>query len=544
VIHPTSIYTGPLKSVPYASIQPPAKGKEAFIADVARRCPGIELFSSAVPFVRVLGVFPEHFTDYAKDQKWTFVNDTLWNGSKEKQRRTANSKTNCFQRPSLWHMRDSNGKEFFIFCTEPCREAVCHWASMLDQLFRSHNIACSIITSYHEGSTQKFVSKVIAESGVVHQLNTLKNLSARKVILILGYVSLAETAIEDIRFPAESIECGPLIHLKVWKNSSAANLVAMTVRFSFRGSIGKELVSQLRKACDLGGVLFVTKVAQHISKTYQGCVIPSAYSIVSPEGTLPRPVISTRSLLERWTSRAVHMSAATTLLPQSFIEKAMRQGANTTGTEIAYFANGAGNIPFQALCLASDNPLNYLPILTVIFKEVAALGNSVFYRQPSTKYFPSSGTYDGPLKELPLQQINPNSHSMGEDIVAYARSKGPSLEILKNLPIKVLGIAPEDLSTYAESRGWKLDNRPLWDGSTRIQESYYAAFLPPKSGNTQRPSLFHVIDENGKEFLLLSTMPSEELVHHWGMLIRQYFPHVTAAIHKGSMEHFAQKCVR
>jgi hypothetical protein len=528
----STIYNGPVKAVPFSSIPPEG---DAFIANVARRCPSIDLFSPAYPTVNVLGVFPEHFPDYAKTQNWAFLNgstDPLWNGSKEKQRRSENSLTNCFQRPSLWQMQDAKGNSFYVFCTEPSLEAVHHWASMLDQLFRANHVTHKIIASFHSGSTSKFVSEVISESGVVSKLNALKKLSNRKVILIVGYVSMAKSIINK-----GSVECGPLIHLDTLQKKLCPPLASMTVRFSFRGSIGYELIHQLKNACDLGGVLFVTKVAQHISHSYQGCVIPGGYSIVSPSGVLPSPLIPTEPLLPRYTSKAVHISNATTLLKQTFIEKAMQQGCNTTGTEIAYFAKGAKNIPFQAICLASDAPRHFLPILSVIFKEVARLGKNILYRQPVVKTIPLD------IKELPLHKIPPTSHSMDEDIVTYALSKGPSPNVLQNFPVRVVGVAPGDVLSYARTQKWQIELNPVWDGSRRIQESYREAYLLPKMGNTKRPSLYKAKDEQGKPFLLLAAMPSEELVHHWGMLLKQYHPQVTAGIHRGSVEHFAQLSV-
>ncbi len=531
---PSSIYSGTLKSVPYGSIKPPAAEPEKFIADVERRCPPVNLFSLKNSKILVLGVFRDHFHAYADEHNWTIVN-MLWDGSNQKIKRSHNSLTNCAQRPSLWHMRGDDGKEFYVLCTEPCREGVCHWASMLDQLFRSHELGLKIIAKCHEGSAQKFVAEVLRASGVVERLNILKNHCSRKVVLILGYATMVESALNPIRKHARFIECGPYFGLKIWEDANGAPIVAMNVRFSFRGTLGKELVGQLIEACDLGGILFVSKVAQHISQNYQGCLVPHAFTIISPEGKLPSPLISTTPLLPRWISRAVLMSYPSTLLPSNLLELGMQQGANMTSTEIAYMAKGSleRKVPFQAICLASENPRDYLPILSVIFNEVGELGKSRICRQLSGKIFPRySGVYDGPLKLLPLHQVPPASHSMGEDISYYARSKGPTLKILNERPVKVLGTAPEDISSYADKRGWKINSLPLWDGGSRMHQSFNEAYMPPKIGNTQRPSLFQVTDEKGSDFLLLATMPSEELVHHWGMLIKQYFPKVEAGYHQ------------
>lgn len=543
-----AIYQGELESIDFKIMQPPAMGFAEFIADVQRRCPPIALFEQYGRglVLRVLGVYPAHFDEYRQAQGWSYVDSQqpLWCGEDDKSKRSKDQKTTCTVRPDLWHVADQHQQKFLIYCTEPAPESVSHWAGMLSQLLHAHRLNYAVRAEYHADSAKRFVGYTLQASNLVQSLNHLKQQSGNRIIAMLSYTPAITKAMQAMSPPLEpaiTAQCGSFYRYKVWQAVNATTMVALEVAYPYRGKLCFELAQQLSRQCALGGLFYASKVAQHVAEDFADGIVPAGYHIVSPESNIPGEVFTPEPLLKRFTSRALHLSTPSTLIDQRLLEHGMRLGANTTGNQMAYFARGAA-CPFTALAVTANDSPQTATMLLAMLREMMEFAAVHIPLSVKRKHGKSQEVYSGTPVSLPLAIIDPNSHAMGDDFKRYVSGKVPPVEIYENLPIKVLGVANKDFVDYASSQGWQIMER-VWDGGVRVKQNNYDAYLPPKVGNVERPSLYRVLVET-QLFMVMPVTPTYELVLHWAMLVKQTYHQVEAIFYPSSTRSFAKQSVQ
>lgn len=535
-------YQGQLQAVPFSPITPP-EDRASFVANVQRRCPPLELFSQARLPIRVIGVHPDDFAAYAKERGWSCTQDQqerpLWNGTTDKEERSEGAVRGLAQRPALWRMQDQDG-EFFVFAVSASREAVCHWASMLDQLVRCGQLMLNVSSGYHLGSSKDYVLRALSETGLVGRISRLTEQSGAKPIVLMGYTGLLEDLLSLDWPPSSKEKFQPYFECSIWEGKGRVPLLALKVLFSLRGNLGAELARQLQ--AQLGGLIYVTKVLSNYPKSFSACVMPSRFLLHAPEARCVAELEAVVPLLPKLQQRTAQLSTPTTLLPPSLLEEAARRGAPIYGNEVSYLAQGCGSLPFAAICRVGPNDEALRRCATEILQILPNLRQACLIKKVTHVEGRIEQIYGGKLEVLELPLAQAEEHCMGKALTAYVEMKAPPLDLLKGKPIRVLGVAAEDLSAYAERQGWKLEAR-LWERAAGEGRARWQDFLPPKHGNTERALLHRATDRFGAEFLLLSTMPAKELVLHWGSLLRKQSSLVEAGYHVGSARAYARLCV-
>ena len=553
------IYSGEHASIRLAPVPPPTESPdlEEFNQYIKKVTVPTKFLSMGASHLKVIGIYPDHFETMATVWKWAFKDSNhrpIWDGNvAKKQRSNHASPTRHVLRPLLYEMLAEDGTPFLALVVEPSLEAVQHYSKIhLQKKLNEGLQQLQIEPVYHQGSDRAFVRFVLRSSGLLERFEQIAKDAGKGLILFLGYGSTARSALSDLRPLEENTDLSPFFKFSVSQNLNQTPIVTLEVGFNYRGKIGEVLLEEIGSARSVVGVIVGNRALPY--QSFPKAVIPSEYSILSPEGILPGESFAPIPIIPSGLS--VHFSASSTLLTPQQRDYQKLRGLTSFSTEGGFLARGArkAKLPFSSIFFF--DPANAVPILRKVFSDIDSFDFAQSNLVSPRVRLNSVERFSHPL-------LDPEKHSLGKNLLNYCQPKGPPQDLFLGRKVIVAGVSPERFDHFLQKQRWKVIGGLRWNGSARVAEQYAKCFEGSKFGNTERPVLWEIEIESDSESdyksgdisgdrsglvperaFLLQTYPGRETVWHWATLIRQYYPQVESIFEPGSTEEFISSRIK